>query len=105
MTFTALDIALTLLFLLLGAGAGYLHFRMLRQGTSALVEEQQMRRAVVFTLGRFALTIAVLAAAAWAGAGPLLACAIGLFLGRGVLLRQEKRQPSVPQDPQQEPQP
>lgn len=92
MTMTPVDIALTVLFLVLGAGAGYLHFRMLRRGTTAIVQEQSTGRAIFFGVARFALTIAVLAASAWAGSAPLLACAIGLFIGRSVLLRQEKRQ-------------
>lgn len=83
--------ALTIAALIGGIFVGRLHFRVLRQGTDALIRQQAMRRALGFTLLRFAVTIAFLVAIALAGTAPLVAGAVGFGLGRALELRAARR--------------
>ena len=88
---TALHAVAAVLAGLAGLAAGRLHFAALRSGTEALIRDGSAGRAALLTLGRFALTIAVLVAAALAGAVPLLAAALGFGLGRAWELRARGR--------------
>ena len=70
---------------------GWLHFRMLRIGTEALIHDTATGRALGLTALRFALTIAVLVLAALAGAPALIAAGCGLAVGRAIAMRAARR--------------
>lgn len=78
--------------LALGLALGLVHF-----GTLARVSGDYLAgrtgRAVALHALRMLLMIAVLAGLTWAGAGPLLAGALGIFLGRAIVLRRAPRLP------------
>jgi len=77
----------TLLALPVGLAVGRLHFRALRSGTEALIHGGSAARALALTALRFGLSIGCLIGAALLGAGPLLAAALGIALGRAWELR------------------
>lgn len=87
-----MTVLVSIIALLAGIAAGVLHFTALRVGTDALILGGSLRRAGWLTLGRFALTLAVLAGAALAGTWPLLAAALGFGIGRVITLRRARVQ-------------
>lgn len=84
----AAQIAFAALGLTAGTAAGWLHFRSLR-----LVSEKLMRgefSAIALQLARFAGLGLLLVLAALGGAGTLIATAIGVMIGRHLVLSREK---------------
>ena len=77
--------------LALGVLLGGLYFHMLRRSVDLLVGGKSTIKAVLFTIGRFALAGAGLAAASFQGALPLLLVALGLLIGRQLVMRREAR--------------
>jgi N-ATPase, AtpR subunit len=70
-----------------GAGVAVLFFRGLWWHTRLIVEGGRVSTLGALTLGRFALMGGLLTSAAFEGAGPLLASAFGVFIGRFFVLR------------------
>lgn len=75
----------------LGISLGGFYFHMLRRSVDLLVGGKSTIMAVLFTIGRFALAGAGLAAASFQGAVPLLLVALGLLIGRQLVMRREER--------------
>jgi hypothetical protein len=70
-----------------GAGAGVLFFRTLLWNSRLMVGGGPISTAVALTLSRFLLMGGLLTLAALVGATPLLATALGVFIGRFFVLR------------------
>ena len=70
-----------------GVAVGVIFFLALRRGARTLVEGGPVTTAFALTLGRFGLVGALLFLAARAGAAPLLAASVGVFVGRFLVLR------------------
>jgi hypothetical protein len=70
-----------------GAGVSVLFFRSLWWNTRLIVQGGRVSTVGALTLGRFALIGGLLTSAAFEGAGPLLASALGVFIGRFFVLR------------------
>ena len=70
-----------------GAGVGVLFFRALLWNARLVVGGGRVSAAVALTLGRFLLMGGLLTLAAFEGAAPLLAAALGVFVGRFLVLR------------------
>jgi hypothetical protein len=70
-----------------GAGAGVLFFRSLLWNTRLMVGGGRISTAVALILSRFLLMGGLLTLAALEGATPLLATALGVFIGRFFILR------------------
>jgi len=79
-------VPLLVLHLAIGIGVGVLHFRAIRESARQLVEAGNVRRVAALTVGRLAVTGAVLIIAALEGALPLVAAAAGLMIGRQAVL-------------------
>jgi F1F0 ATPase subunit 2 len=79
--------ALIILFLLLGAGAGTVHFVALFRDAELLVRGGSPLAAMALRLGRVLLSIAVLIAAARQGWPMLLGAATGFMVARQVVMR------------------
>jgi len=77
--------------LALGVLLGGIYFHMLRRSVDLLVDGKSTFKAILFTLGRFALVGAGLALASLQGAVPLLLAAAGLLIGRQLVMRREER--------------
>jgi N-ATPase, AtpR subunit len=73
------------LFLVLGFGAGAVHWIGLRQNVAAYLEGGRLGPALGLHIGRFILTIAVLAVAAQFGAPTILAALAGFLVSRYVV--------------------
>lgn len=71
----------------LGVGLGLVHFRGLWWNTRMLADGRPARRVIASMLSRFALLAVVLVLLAHAGALPLLATALGLLVGRQLVVR------------------
>lgn len=76
-----------LLWLLLGVAGGGAHFALLRWNATLYVAGGSLAQAVATQALRMAATAAMLAFAAWHGALPLLAAAVGVLLARLLVLR------------------
>ena len=70
-----------------GAMGGAIFFRALWWNTRIIVGGSDVSKAVALALGRFGLMTGLLTMAALAGAAPLLATALGVFIGRLSALR------------------
>jgi hypothetical protein len=70
-----------------GAGVGVLFFRALLWNARLIVGGGRVSTAVALTLGRFSLMGGLLTLSALEGAAPLLAAALGVFIGRFFILR------------------
>jgi hypothetical protein len=70
-----------------GAGVGVLFFRALSWNARLIVGGGRVSTAVALTLGRFLLMGGLLTLSALEGAAPLLAAALGVFVGRVFVLR------------------
>ncbi len=81
------DIAPYLAALLAGLAAGVFHFHALEAGTRAVLVEARAGRAALLKLARIAVTSGLLIGAALAGTGPLLSAALGIGIGRILILR------------------
>lgn len=79
-------VILSLLFLLVGMGLGFAHYRALDLVTRHFVEGRT-GAAIGMQIGRLALLGMILVGAAWLGAMPLLACFAGILAGRWFVLR------------------
>lgn len=77
--------------LALGVSLGGFYFHMLRRSVDLLVGGRSTFKAVAFTVGRFVLAGAGLALASLQGAVPLLLMALGLLIGRQLVMRREER--------------
>lgn len=77
--------------LALGISLGGLYFHMLGRSVDLLVSGTSTLKAVLFTLGRFGLAGAGLAIASFQGAVPLLLVALGLLIGRQLVMRRQER--------------
>jgi len=80
------QIALAALGLCVGTGAGWLHFRSLRAVSERLLKGDFT--AIALQLARFAVLGAVLVLAALGGTITLISTAIGVMIGRQIVLRQ-----------------
>ena len=80
-------IAVAALFLMLGAGAGIVHFGAIARDAEWLVRGGPAIRAVVLRIGRLVLTGAVLVLAARQGWVVLLAAVIGFMAARHHMIR------------------
>ncbi len=83
--------AWTSLFALLGYGAGMIHFASLAQGVRRLVDGGPAWQAPALLLLRFAISAAVMIAAARSGTLPLIAALGGWLLARTLRLRAVRR--------------
>jgi len=83
-------LAQTAIALALGMLLGLVHFASLHRITDFYAGGKAFK-AVCLQLGRFVLLAAVLVAAARFGVLPLLACAIGLLVGRWLVLKRARR--------------
>ncbi|MBO9099613.1 MULTISPECIES: N-ATPase subunit AtpR [unclassified Rhizobium] len=72
-----------------GIGMGFAYFRMLRENTALLVTGRRLRLAVSLTVGRLALMAGGLILAGRQGALPLLAMALGVWIGRSIVMRRQ----------------
>lgn len=70
-----------------GAGVGVLFFRGLWWNTRLIVGGGRVSTAVALTLGQFLLMGGLLTLSASEGTVPLLAAALGVFIGRFLVLR------------------
>jgi hypothetical protein len=93
MTLTTLTYAA--LFLVLGAGAGAVHWMGLRRNVTAYLGGGRVAPALALHLGRFVLTIAVFVAAAQLGAVPILTTLAGFLLSRYVVAGNARRAPKA----------
>jgi len=84
---TGAPAALLLLWLLFGIATGIAHFALLRWNANLYVTDGGLLRALAMQSLRMTTTTALLAFAAWHGALPLLAAAIGIMLARVLVLR------------------
>jgi hypothetical protein len=84
-------LAWALLFALLGYGAGLIHFASLAHGVRRLVEGGRSWQAPALLLLRFAVSAAVMVAAARSGTLPLIAALGGWLLARTLRLRAVRR--------------
>ncbi len=75
--------------LVLGTVLGIIHFGSLALVTDRFVEGRSLAPAALQTV-RLLLLSAVLVAAAWFGALPLLSCLAGVLIGRWILLRRSR---------------
>jgi len=78
--------------LFVGGVLGVFHFTTLRMVTNQLVSGASPVRAILLQIVRMALVVAVLAAFTFAGALPLLSCALGVLLGRAIVLRRAPKE-------------
>ena len=76
--------------LAIGLAAGLFHFSTLGAVTRLYLQGGFMGRAVALQILRLGLLAAVLAALAFAGAVPLMAGALGLLIGRAIVLRRKR---------------
>ncbi|MCR8549923.1 hypothetical protein M4578_19015 [Salipiger sp. P9] len=76
--------------LMAGLALGLVHFATLRRVTALYLSGAAPARALAFQLARFALLIGVLVLLATAGAAPLLGGALGVLLGRAIILRKSR---------------
>ncbi|WP_170304641.1 ATP synthase subunit I [Croceicoccus estronivorus] len=76
-----------------GAGAllGLAFFTSLRRNVTLYTEGRPVAAGLLHA-GRIAILIAVLAGAVHFGAGPLVACTIGLLAGRWLIMRRIRRE-------------
>ncbi len=81
--------ARVLLFLLLGALIGGVHFTALRWNTRLFVRQGPPWRAIGLQVLRMAFTATALLGCARAGTWPLMAALAGFWLARQAVLRQE----------------
>lgn len=79
-------------FVAAGVAVGMIFFSALRWGARVLVEGGAVSSAFALTLGRFLLVGALLIFAARTGASPLLAAAVGIFIGRFLVMRASARE-------------
>lgn len=70
-----------------GAVGGGLFFRALWWNTRVIVGGGEVSKVVALALGRYFLIGGLLALATFKGAAPLLATAVGVFIGRFLVLR------------------
>jgi len=75
------------LFAAAGVAVGVIFFRALLWGARVLVEGGAVSTAFALTLGRFGLVGLLLYFAVRAGAAPLLAASVGIFIGRFLVMR------------------
>ena len=75
------------LFAAAGVAVGVIFFRALRWGARVLVEGGAVSTTFALTLGRFWLVGLLLYFAVRAGAAPLLAVSVGIFIGRFLVMR------------------
>ena len=77
------------LIIALAAGllVGIVHFASLRRNADLYVQQGKLWGAILVQLARLSLVVLILSAAAWAGAGPLLAAASGVLIARAAVLR------------------
>lgn len=88
--FTDLPLLSAALGLLAGLALGLFHFATLRRVTDLYLSGTAPARALAFQLARFALLIGALVLLAIAGAAPLLGGALGILLGRAIVLRRTR---------------
>lgn len=77
--------------LALGVLLGGIYFHMLRRSVDLLVGDGSALWAVLLTLGRLAIVGTGLALASLQGAMPLLLAALGLLIGRKLVMRRQER--------------
>lgn len=76
--------------LLAGLALGLFHFSSLRRVSALYLSGGPVWRALTLQLARFAFLIGLFVLLARAGATPLLAGALGLLIGRAVVLRSSR---------------
>lgn len=81
-----MTVLLTIAAVIVGAGAGWLHFRTLRQVSDRLLAGDL--RAVAWQVGRFAALGLFLFLCAKGGAAPLIGAGAGVMIGRHAALRE-----------------
>lgn len=87
-----IPLAWTLLFwLAAGLFAGWLYFEGVWRSARLLADGRRPALALLLGLGRLGLLAVALIAVARAGAGPLLAAALGLLAGRAAVMRRVRR--------------
>ncbi len=74
-----------------GLTVGLFHFSTLEKVTRMYLHGGSLGRAIAFQIARLGLLAAVLAVLAHAGAMPLLGGALGLLIGRAIVLRRKRR--------------
>ncbi|MCE7027739.1 ATP synthase subunit I [Jiella avicenniae] len=77
--------------LLAGVALGLAHFGALWRQAQALAGKVRPSRAAAEVLARFAVLVAGFVAASLLGAGPLLALALGVMIGRWLVMRRVER--------------
>lgn len=77
-----MTMVMALLFLLLGATGGFVHFTAIAGDATLLVHGGSVARAVALRLGRLLLTTTILILAAWQNWVDLLAATIGFMVAR-----------------------
>lgn len=77
--------------LIVGAGLGLIHFATLRRVAEGYVTGAPAARVIGLQLVRLAVVGAVLIALAVWSAAALIAAAIGIFVGREIVLRRARR--------------
>jgi hypothetical protein len=87
--FAPIDWLIALAALAVGLALGFLHFRSLRRAADAFARGEA-GRALALQLVRLALLGLFLFAAARAGALALLAAALGIFIGRAVVMHRKE---------------
>lgn len=83
--------AAALIGLALGLVLGIAHFASLKRVTALYVGGGTPWRAIAFQLGRLALLTAVLTGLALMGTVPLLAGALGVLVGRAIVLHRARK--------------
>ncbi|MGE0745640.1 MAG: ATP synthase subunit I [Rhodospirillales bacterium] len=78
---------------LAGFAAGLAYFAQLRLAVASLVAQRGWWRPLALTLGRFALALALFAAAAGMGTSALIGALAGFLAARGVALRRMRQAP------------
>ena len=73
--------------LVAGLLVGFVHFASLLRNSELFAERGRLRAAILIQLAHLSLVVLTLSAAAWAGAGPLLAAALGLLVARAGVMR------------------
>jgi N-ATPase, AtpR subunit len=73
-----------------GAGLGVVYFRGLRWNARLLLQGGALRGSLALMAGRALLLTGLLTLAALEGAAPLLAMALGVFIGRFVVMRKTR---------------
>jgi N-ATPase, AtpR subunit len=74
-----------------GIALGMLYFRVLWSSIRRLTEDGRVTTTIALMVGRFVLLASLLALASLEGALPLLMMALGVFIGRSIVMRHTRK--------------